>query len=212
MAVQIVDYTSLLAASADWLNRADLTDQLPAFVTLTEAQFNRDLRVRDMMVRATTTSNLENVDLPPDWLEHYSLVIAPGGPPGPPLRYISERESNDVKAEAVMTWNGVPFAYTIIGNAIELVPAPANDVDLNMVYYQRIPSLGAINTTNWLLAKSPDLYLYSVLMQSAPYLKDDDRLASWAQLRAALVEGIRMESEASLRPRSGLVARPKQSF
>jgi hypothetical protein len=212
MAVQIIDYPTLLAAGADWLNRADLTDQLPAFVALSETQFNRDLRVRDMMVRASTTSNLENVDLPADWLEHYSLVVAPGGTPGPPLRYISEKESNNVKAEAIMTWDGNPFGYTIIGNSIELVPTPANDVDLRMVYYARIPSLSATTPVNWLITKSPDLYLYSTLMQAAPYLKDDDRLQTWMQLRAALVEGIRLESEAALRPRSGFVARPRVSF
>ena len=210
-AVAIVDYPSLLAAGADWLNRGDLVDQLPAFVSLSEGQFNRELRVRDMMVRADATSDQELVQLPDDWLEAYSLVIPPGPPPSPqgffpqPLRYMSERESNQAKA----TWfgqPGVPTGYTIIGNTIELVPAPVDDVNLKMVYYQRIPSLSATNPTNWLLLKSPDLYLYATVMQAQPYLKDDARLQTWSQMRAGLMEQIRLESEASLRPRSGFVA------
>lgn len=214
MAVAIVDYPSLLAAGADWLNRADLTDQLPAFVALSESQFNRELRVRDMMVRADATSNQELVQLPDDWLEAYSLIVPPGAPPSPqgfapaPLRYMSERETNQIKA----TWWGQaapPTGYTIIGNSIELVPAPSDNVDLKMVYYQRIPSLSAANPTNWLLTKSPDLYLYATLMQAQPYLKDDARLQTWATMRAGLMEGIRLESEASLRPRSGFVAMAK---
>src|SRR5262245_11509494 len=96
-AVQITDYGELLSASADWLNRADLTDQIPAFVALSEAQFNRELRTRDMMIRAHTTSDAENVDLPDDWLEHYSLQLI-DGPPSEPLRYMSEGESNAIKA------------------------------------------------------------------------------------------------------------------
>lgn len=204
-AIQITNYNELLAAGADWLNRADLVDQLPAFVTLTEAQFNRELRTRDMMTRAEATSANEFVELPTDWLEHYSLVLA-NSQSNFPLRYISEKESNEYKAVAGGA-SGDVAGYTIIGNAIELVPAPGADVDLKMVYYARIPSLSATIASNWLLAKSPDFYLYSTLLQAAPYLKDDQRLPTWAQLRSAIAETIRLESEASLRPRSQLSAR-----
>jgi hypothetical protein len=205
-AVQIANYSELLSAGADWLNRQDLTDQIPAFVTLAEAQFNRELRVRDMMIRAHTTSDAENVDLPDDWLEHYSLQLL--GTPGEPLRYMSESESNAIKA-GLGGAGRPPVGYTLIGGMIELVPAPTGDCDLRMVYYARIPSLSIAAPTNWLLTKSPDLYLYSTLLQAAPYLKDDDRLATWVQVRAALMEAIRLESERSLRPTSGLTARAR---
>ena len=209
-AVAIVDYTSLQAAVADWLNRTDLVDQIPAFITLSTAQFNRELRLRDMMVRANATSNAENVLLPDDWLEHYSLQLAEGTPGGP-LLYVSERESNDIKA--LNPGGGSVEGYTIIGNMIELVPAPGDNVDLRMVYYARIPDLSATVPTNWLLQKSPDLYLYSTLMQSAPYLKEDTRAVAWSQLRQALIEGMRLESERSLRPTAGyLVARARSLY
>jgi hypothetical protein len=202
--VQITNYTELLDAGASWLNRADLTDQLPAFVSLAEAQFNRDLRVRDMMVRASTTSSAEDVELPADFLEHYSLSVATGQP-RLALRYMSETESNQIKA---LGRTGPIEGYTMIGNGFELVPPPGEDVDLRLVYYARIPPLKTA-TTNWLLVKSPDLYLFGMLMQSAPYLKDDERLAAWATTVAGLMEAMRMESERSLRPTSGLVARAK---
>jgi hypothetical protein len=206
-AVQITNYGELLAAGADWLNRADLVDQMPAFVTLTTAQFNRELRTRDMMTRAEATSSDEFVNLPVDWLEHYSLQLA-SDVSGWPLRYISEKESNAIKA-SLQNQGGSPavVAYTIIGNTIELVPAPGGDVDLKMVYFAKIPDFTDSASTNWLLTKSPDFYLYSVLLQAAPYLKDDNRLSVWVQLRSAIGETIRLESEASLRPRSQLSAR-----
>ena len=213
-AVVINSYDTLQAAVADWLNRGDLLDQIPAFITLAEAQMNRELRTRDMMVRADATSDGENVLLPDDWLEHYSLTVQPGPPPAPqgylakPLRYMSEKESNEIKA-AMFGQPGIPYGYTVIGNMIELVPAPTDDVDLRMVYYAKIPNLSTLLQSNWLLGKSPDLYLYSTLLQSAPYLKDDDRLGTWAQIRGALFEMIRMESEFSLRPRSQITARAK---
>jgi len=213
-AVVINSFDTLCAATADWLNRADLTDQIPAFITLTTAQFNRELRLRDMMIRADTTSDQENVQLPDDWLEHYSLVLDPGTPPqspgwtNPPLRYMSEKESNALKQKN-FGGTGQVTGYTVIGNMIELVLPPGADVDLKMVYYQRIPDLSTTVQTNWLLAKSPDLYLYSTLMQASPYLKDDDRMQVWGNTRQALMEMVRMESEAALRPRSGFRAQVK---
>jgi len=206
-AVTIQSYSDLLAAAASWLNRGDIDDQVPAFVTLAESQFNREMRVRDMMVRADATSDAENVQLPDDWLEHYSLQLAPGGG-GLFLEYLSERASNQFKSSLQGT-SGPVMGYTVIGNAIELIPAPGDNVDLKMVYYARIPSLSTVVQANWLLTKSPDLYLYSTLLQAEPFLKNDDRLPLWAQMRTALMEAIRMESEASLRPRSGFVARAK---
>ena len=213
-AVKITTYDELLAAGSSWLNRGDLDDQMPAFVTLAEAQFNRELRLRDMMVRTDCTSDQEMVELPDDFLEHYSLVVAPGPPPAPPgytptpLRYMSEKESNAAKA-AAYGQGGPPTGYTLIGNAFELVLAPAGDVNLKMVYYARIPDLSTSVQSNWLLAKSPDLYLYSTCMQAEPYLKNDDRLQTWAAIRSSLMENMRMESEAAMRPRSGLIAMAK---
>ena len=200
-AIEIADYEDLIAAAADWLNRQDLTDQIPAFVRFAESQFNRELRVRDMQVRAYTTSANELVELPDDWLEHYSLTTADGGV----LEYMTEANSNRAKGDGLA---GETFGYTVIGNAIELVPAPGADMELRMVYYARIPHLGPTQPSNWLLAKYPDVYLYSVLVQSMPYLKDDARLATWIQLRAGMIESMRLESEAALRPRGGpLIAR-----
>jgi len=200
----IASYDDLCAQTADHLNRQDLTTTIPTFVQLAEAQFNRELRFRDMMIRANATSDAENVQLPDDWLEHYSLQLDTSD--GTFLDYISERESNQLKAISGNIGGFVEF-YTLIGNAIELIPAPGDNVNLKMVYYARIPSLSTLAPSNWLLVKSPDLYLYSTLLQAEPYLKNDQRLTLWAQLRTAIVEAMRLESEASLRPRSGLVAK-----
>jgi hypothetical protein len=204
----IQTYDELKAAVADYLNRQDLETQIPGFIQLATAQFNRELRFRDMQVRADATSNAENVELPSDWLEHYSLVVADGAPNRWPLRYMSERESNDLKS-AIGGTGGQPVGYTIIGNMIELVPAPGGDVDLKMVYYQRIPDLSATVASNWLLLKAPDVYLYSALLNAEPYLNNDERLPLWAQLRTAIVEAMKLESEASLRPRSQITARAR---
>ena len=67
-----------------------------------------------------------------------------------------------------------------------------------MVYYAKIASLSDSNTTNWLLAKHPDIYLYGALIQSAPYLKDDERVATWMSLYERMLEDMEKADERAL--------------
>ena len=59
----------LHTAVANWLNRSDLTDRIPEFIALAEAQLNRNLRTREMLVRKTSPLATQYVNLPPDYLE-----------------------------------------------------------------------------------------------------------------------------------------------
>ena len=154
-------YSEIKSTVADYLNRADLTAVLPSFVTLAESKFNRELRTRDMLTRVQTTSNDEYVSLPTDFLQHYSLELDAASAQ-PPMDYIGPQEAKVLKAQNRTA--STTYYYTVIDGAFEIIPAPGSDLDLRMVYYAKIPALSDSNTTNWLLTKSPDLYLYSALL------------------------------------------------
>lgn len=212
---EIGTYSWLLQSIGDWLNRADLVDLCPTFVHLAEAQFNRELRVRDMHVRAQAISAAEFVPLPIDFLQHYSLALDPEGmSSSEPLQYVGKFEGDRMKAAQM---RGSPGFYTIIDNAFELIPAPQANVDLIMVYYARIPRLGeaipsgpmvsTIRQTNWLIDKSPDLYLASSILQAAPYLNDAARLQTWAAVRAEIIGSMSLENERAMRSSTQLTAR-----
>ncbi len=49
MNMAITSYSTLQTSIGDWLNRADLTAVIPDFITLAEAQFNRNIRHRKMV-------------------------------------------------------------------------------------------------------------------------------------------------------------------
>ena len=99
------------------------------------------MRVRDMMVRANTTSDQENVELPPTG---WSTTRWPWHPaaPRPAAAALHEREGEQ-RDQGGVGQRPASIGYTLIGNMIELVPAPGDNVDLKMVYYARIPSLSA---------------------------------------------------------------------
>jgi hypothetical protein len=201
----LANYSDLQSAAADWINRADLTAVIPTFITLAEAKFNRELRLRDMLVRAEATTSNEFVAVPADFLENYSLELnmAQIGPQAS-LAFIGPLEAKVLKANKIV---GLVRYYTIIDGAFELLPAPSGDTDVVLTYYQKIPALSDTQTTNWLLTKSPDLYLYSTLLEAAPYLRDDDRMAMWGQARGQVLAAMQLESERSMRPTTQLVAR-----
>ncbi len=64
-----------------------------------------------------------------------------------------------------------------------------------MAYYKAIDSLSDDSDTNWLLTSHPDLYVYGALTHSAPYLKDDERIATWGALYKSALVGLQMESD-----------------
>lgn len=199
----ITNYTTLQSAIADYLNRQDLTSQIPLFIQLCEADLNTALRAREMVRRARTTSSAEYVSLPTDWLEAVNLQIVDGMSP---LRFITLDEADIQKKRGV--YNSVSF-YTLMDGAIELVPAPGDDVEIEMVYYAKIPALSDQNASNWLLQKAPDLYLYGSLLHAAPFLMDDQRIATFGSLYGSRVTALNDETQKSLHSGSPLVARKR---
>ena len=202
----LATYSDLQSTAADYLNRADLTAVIPTFITLAEAKFNRELRTRDMLIRLAVSSTTEFFNVPTDFLETYELELDMDGlAPQPPLQYIGPNEAKSLKANKVQ--NKVRY-FTIIGGQFELIPAPATSGSaLQLTYYAKIPALSGTQTTNWLLTKSPDLYLYSALLEATPYLKNDERLQVWAAARQQVMDAMGIESERGMRQRTQLTAR-----
>jgi hypothetical protein len=202
----ITNYSTLRSTIADYLNRSDLTSQIETFIQFAEADLNTRLRCREMIVRAEATSSAEYIQLPADWLEAINLHIIDGQQP---LRYITLDEADIINKERVYT---APHFYSLMNGAIEIVPEPADNIDIEMIYYGKIPALSDQNTTNWLLTKAPDVYLYGALTHAAPFLLDDQRIPVFGQIYMSRIEALMEESQKSLHSGSPLIARTRRSY
>lgn len=202
----ITTYTTLQSTIADYLNRADLTAQIPTFIQLAEADMNTRLRTREMIVRAEATSSNEYVQLPSDWVEAINLHIVDGKQP---LRFVTLDEADRIVAEKYYTQ---VIAYSLMNGALELVPPPGSDVDIEMIYYGKIPALSAQQATNWLLTKAPDVYLYGSLLHAQPFLMDDQRMPVFATLYNSRIEALNEESMKSTHSGSPLIARARRVY
>jgi len=199
----ITNYATLQSAIADYLNRADLTSQIQTFIQFCEADLNTRLRSREMIVHATSTSDGEFVALPPDWLEAINMMIVGGQSP---LRYVTPDEADSIIKAQIYT--STRF-YSMTTGVIELVPPAVDEITIDMVYYGKIPALSNTNTTNWLLTKAPDVYLYGALTHAAPFLMDDQRMPVFSQIYLARVQSLQDESQKALHSGSPLIARPR---
>jgi len=176
----ITNYGELKSAVSDFLNRSDLDSVIPTFIDFAEAEFNRNLRVRQMVKRAGAVIDARFSAVPADFIEAKDLVVVDVNPVQP-LSFVTQQEMAQQR-NFEYTTAGVPINFTVVGDQFEFVPTPDTEYSLEMAYFAKIDALEDDADTNWLLTDYPDLYLYTALMHSAPYLKDDERTTVWAQL------------------------------
>lgn len=189
-------YATLVSAATEWLARdqdATLIARIPDFIRLREAHLNRTLFVPQMETRSTTTVSTsttepEFISLPSDFQTMRRIRLS-GVTGKPALKFASGTQLDEMRYGNDNV-TGQPTHYTIFGSEIELWPTPNQNYTIEMVYRANIPALTSSNTTNWLLTKAPDLYLYGVLMESAPYIKEDGRLQTWALGYSTALDGL----------------------
>jgi hypothetical protein len=188
----ITTYAELKTNIADFLNRDDLTSVSSTFVSLAEADLNRQVRHWRQEKRSTAEIDTQYSAIPADMLEVIRFYITSGDTR--PLELISQAEMLDRKFRNLNT-SGQPAYYAVTAGEIEVYPVPDGTYTSELYYFGKTPALSDSNTSNWILEHYPDAYLYGSLIHSAPYLKDDARIQVWAALYQNAIDAINQASE-----------------
>jgi hypothetical protein len=186
------NYTELKASVADWLNRTDLTSVIPDFIALAEAQIERTLRTRQMIVRATASIDTEYSAVPADFLETKSIKLNTN--PVTSLTFETVDALDALKSTTYIS-AGKPQYFSIVGGQVRVLPVPDSTYTAELIYYAKLSKLSSTNATNWLLTQAPDVYLYGSLMQASPYLKDDSRIPVWAAIYTRGLEELQIADD-----------------
>ncbi|BBB61929.1 hypothetical protein UNDKW_3656 [Undibacterium sp. KW1] len=183
----ITDYATLQTAVSNWLHRTDLTPFIAGFIALAEAKMSSDIVARPMDIRSNllTVAGNAYVNLPPDMLEMRRLILR--SDPVTVLRYAAP---DQLSADHASAATGKPVAFSVIGQQLQLAPIPDAAYQLELTYQQRIPALTTINTTNWLLAAFPNVYLYAALCAAQPFIMNDARIPTFEKLYLQSVDAI----------------------
>jgi hypothetical protein len=198
-------YAELKSSVADWLNRSDLTTAIPDFISLAEAQMERKLRTRQMISRASATISTEYSALPDDFLEVKSLKLQTN--PVTPLQFETIDSLDNLQQQYPSS--SKPRFFSIVGNQMRTVPVADDSYTAELTYYAKLSKLSSTNTTNWLLTAASDAYLYGTLMQAAPYLKDDARIAVWSSMYISALEDLQVSDDRGASSGGALIARAR---
>ena len=202
----LTTYAELKTSIGDWLNRSDLTSVIPDFISLAEAQIERTLRARQMIVRANASFDAQYGAVPADFLETKSLKLTSTNPQTP-LSFLS---IDALDAEMTKyTGSGKPKFFGVVGGQLRIVPTPDATYTTELTYYAKLAKLSNNNTSNWLLASSPDIYLYGALLQAAPYLQDDARIQTWATLYERALNDLQTADDRGASSGGALLTRAK---
>lgn len=195
-------YAALKAEIADWLDRSDLSSQIDTFIDLAEEHHRRNLRVRQMISRATASlsTSTRYLALPTNYVHMRILRLMTT--PVTRMQFVNE----DEMTRRILDSTGKPRWYTI-HEEIEFDRTPDAAYSAEMIYYATPTPLSSSNTTNAILTNYPSLYLYGSLVQAEPFLDNDERIATWKSLYDEYLASANASDKAS-RHVGTLVERP----
>ena len=176
-------FTELKAAIADYLERDDLSDQIDNWIALAEARHQREVRIREMLVRAKATTGTDRyLALPVGFLQMsmFRLLTDPVT--------VLEELNMDGMTRRRRERTDRPRFFTV-HEEIEFDVIPTGDFVVEMIYYKKLTPLSAQNETNALLTLASDAYLYAALSASSPYL-EDDQVQTWEHMYGIARDGL----------------------
>jgi hypothetical protein len=128
-----------------------------------------------------------------------STRTLPGPSPSRTARAASRRLRGAERIDGDFSEN--PIDYDFVSG--EILTDPAVTGDAQITYKRALPALSNTITTNWLLTRAPDAYLFGALVHAEFYGWNDERLPLIKSALDEMIEEMRLDSEAAAgdRPR-----------
>jgi hypothetical protein len=191
----VMTYDSLVENIQSYLNRTDTAtlEKIPLFIMLAEQIIASQIKFLGNLTVNTSTmvANVGIIDKPARWHKTVSMNVTVAGERQPVLlrkyEYLREYWPDG-------TLTGVPVYYGDYDYTHWLVaPTPASAYSFEVLYYERIQPLDSTNQTNWFTTYAPQALLYGSLLQSMPFLKNDERMPMWQANYDQIMQTLKQE-------------------
>jgi hypothetical protein len=168
-----------------------------------ENRLRRDKRARLLVDLTPLSVATEEVAAPADLAEVNE--ISHDGP-----TYFGELEpetlGNLTSIKGLYGNSGVPRVFAVKtdasgNNYFMFAPEPDATYTLRASYFASITNgseLSSSNPTNRFILENPDIYVYATLAESAPYLREDERLGIWEGILDARLNALEQETQDKL--------------
>lgn len=182
-------YNSLLNDLRAYLERGatlatdpTVYEMLPMLIGMAERRLARELKIQGTVnvVTSILVVGQSVYDKPDRWRETVSMFIGTGA-------------GNNTRSEVFPrayeyirsywpnpTTTGTPRFYADYDYSHWLIaPTPASALPMEILYYELPPLLDDANQTNWFTEYAPNALIYAALLEATPFLKNDERIATW---------------------------------
>ena len=198
--VTAMTFTSLQEDVRKYLERGSVADadvyaQIPSLINLAERQIASELKVQGFIdvLSFNLVAGQSVYDKPDRWRKTVSMTIGTGAAneQRTPLFARSYEYCRAYWPDATAT--GAPELYADYDyNHWLVVPTPDANYPAEALVDRMPALLDDATQTNWLTDFAPQLLLYRTLLEAAPFLKNDERIAVWQGLydrAAAMING-----------------------
>ena len=170
-------------------------EQIPRLINLAERRIARELKVQGFIAVVTDTMVPgQSVYQKPDrWRDTVSINVGTGaGNAKRKTLYTRDYEycrsywPDESQTDTPIFYAEYDYDHWLIA------PTPDEAYPFEVLYYELPPLLDDSIQTNWLTEYAPQLLLYGTLLEATPFLKNDERIATWQQYydrAAAMLNG-----------------------
>lgn len=189
------DVRRYLERGATYASDPVVYEQIPRLINLAERRISRELKIQGFITVVSDTMTVgQSVYPKPDrWRDTISMNIGTG----PSLanrtslytrdyEYCRSYWPNESQTDTPQFYADYNYDNWLI------VPTPDQEYPFEVLYYELPPLLDDTIQTNWLTEYAPQLLLYGTLLEATPFLKNDERIATWQQYydrAAAMLNG-----------------------
>jgi hypothetical protein len=202
----VMTYNSLTSTVLQYLERSDaaVVNAIPTFITLCEFEIAQNIKTLGQMEVVDSNMSIGNpvIPKPARWRKTTSMTLSVSGQKQPLL--VRKLEYLNNYAQDV-TATGIPLYYADYDYDHWLVaPTPNQAYAFEALCYTRLEPLSSSNQTNWLTINAPNAMLFGTLKQTAPFLKNDARLAVWKSMFDEALAALKTEDTLRIADRSAI--------
>lgn len=176
-----MSYSALLDVVSNYMNRSDLTSEIPEFIASVEADINTFLAtnpVRPMASQAIGTASTTQIELPDDYLDSINLQLSDGTNSWPVAKILLGTDFTYFADKALVPGaaylSANPQQYKVFSNNIVLSVTPAAELSYTLDYWAKVAAVNEDNATNWLMDNHPNVYKFGTLAHAAHRIRDYD--------------------------------------
>jgi hypothetical protein len=202
----VLNYNSLVTQLTNYLERDDpnLVASIPTFILLGQERIDKECKTLGLEVYINGNFQINNsvIVKPNRWRNTITFSVGNG---------LNNNVYNPILLRSYefcrLYWpddsqTAMPLYYADYAfNNWLVVPTPDQAYPIEISYMETTAPIDETNQTNWITDNAPDLLLYACLLETAPFLKDDERIQTWKLYYDASLAALNQEDKGRLTDR-----------